>query len=92
MSRGLGDVYKRQTVDTADQPWLTRTDADADAFPPPPEPPPSPEPPPRRRPPSDYRVTGGDISRTDEIAGGENDRPWIALPIEPDEPDTPPER
>jgi len=35
--------------------------------------------------PADSRGTGGWRSRTEEI-GGDDERPWIALPIEPDEP------
>ena len=57
---------------------LTRTDADT-----PPKPPPSP------RSATEFRVIDGERTRTDEISQS-GDRPWIALPIEPeDEPEEP---
>jgi diguanylate cyclase (GGDEF)-like protein len=70
-------------VDGIDQPWLTRTD------PSPPRPPASGSTragdAPPQRPAADLGPSGGrgPGSRSDEIRSGE--RPWIALPIEPDD-------
>ena len=69
------------------QPWLTRTD---DAWTPPPRAPGQPRPPeaPSQRPAADLGAGGGSFgrsgSRSEEIRS--EDRPWIALPIEPYEP------
>jgi hypothetical protein len=70
-------------VEAPEQPWLTQTEssgplqtgngvAQVEDDPP-------------QRPPADYRTSGRDASRSDEIRGS-SDRPWIALPIEPDDP------
>jgi diguanylate cyclase (GGDEF)-like protein len=64
----------RPAAEPPDRPWLTRTDADS-----------PPQPPPRPRSATDFRVIDGERTRTDEISGEGGDRPWIALPIEPEE-------
>ena len=64
----------RSTTESSPQPWLTRTDAER-----------PPKPPPRPRSATDFRVIDGERSRTDEIDPS-GDQPWIALPIEPEEP------
>ncbi len=70
-------------VDAPEQPWLTRTDVSG------PTPsatrPDTTEPPAPPRPAAEYRVIEGEMTRTEEVSRGE-DRPWIALPIEPDDP------
>ena len=53
--------------------------------------PPRPDDGPTPRPASDPRSSPGSASRSDEINGGD-DQPWIALPIEPDDPTEPPVR
>jgi hypothetical protein len=76
-----------EAPDEADQPWLTRTESRGVIEPTEPasgaarveDPPPG-------RPPADYRTTGRGSSRSDEIRGTD-DRPWIGLPIEPDDTD-----
>jgi hypothetical protein len=68
----------RSGGESSPPPWLTRTDADS-----PRKPPPSP------RSATDFRVIDGERSRTDEI-NPSDDQPWIALPIEPEEPPEPP--
>ena len=74
----------RTAVEAPDQPWLTRTDdmpevatngsgtvrPGDDAV---------------DRPATGYGPPGSGSSRTDEIRGDTVDRPWIALPIEPDD-------
>jgi diguanylate cyclase (GGDEF)-like protein len=79
-------------VEAPEQPWLTRTSSDA----PPPragEQPPKPRSSPPQRPSAEYRLIDGERSRTDEIRrGSTGDRPWIALPIEPEDQDEPPTR
>jgi diguanylate cyclase (GGDEF)-like protein len=80
-------------VGVAEEPWLTRTDGPT---PEPPPPPPSPgearsDDAPTQRPPADPRLGGRASYRSDEIRRTD-DRPWIALPIEPDDPpERPPE-
>jgi diguanylate cyclase (GGDEF)-like protein len=80
----------RTAVDAPEQPWLTRSDTAAE------------DPPqsgvvysddlPPQRPTPDRRSGGGSRSRSDELRDDDDDRPWIALPIEPDEPTEPPRR
>jgi diguanylate cyclase (GGDEF)-like protein len=85
----------RTAVDAPDQPWLTRTEPglSADANPPSRGEARSYEAPPDASDewpasdewsPPDPRGRRGDLSRSDEIRAGD-DRPWIALPIEPDD-------
>ncbi len=67
-----------EAPDTPERPWLTRTDTpDAPGMKPP------------QRPAVDQRGFGESGSRSGEIRGGGTERPWIALPIEPD--DLPPQ-
>ena len=74
----------RTAVDAPEQPWLTRTDGPVDEadggsdMVRPPEAS-------RDRTPTHYRFPGSSPSRSDEIRDDGGDRPWIALPIEPDE-------
>ncbi len=78
-ARTAVDAPESPGVDASDRPWLTRTETSltlprtgtdrADDAP-------------TQRPAADLRSSGGP-SRSDEIRGGE--RPWIALPIEPDD-------
>jgi hypothetical protein len=70
----------RAAAEPPDRPWLTRTDAES-----------PPEPPQRPRSTTEFRVIDGERTRTDEINDGD-DRPWIALPIEPEEPPERPRR
>ena len=70
-------------VEAPEQPWLTRTDVSGPADPVPGQATVEPTAPPR--PAAEYRVNEGEVSRTEEVSGG-GDRPWIALPIEPDDP------
>ncbi len=83
----------RTAVDAPEQPWLTRTEggtpasrpADGVSVPPVP-----PDRSPRQRPAAEYRVLDGEMTRTEEISRGPGkDRPWIALPIEPEDPPEP---
>ena len=67
----------RTTVETPDQPWLTRTDGQADIT--------TPGNGTSDRPAADHGSTGRGTSRSDEIRGTTDDRPWIALPIEPED-------
>jgi diguanylate cyclase (GGDEF)-like protein len=84
--------WAQTAVEAPDQPWLTRTDADVEPPPRSGERPPE-APPPPQRPNTGYRSYEGGRSRTDEISRGDGgDRPWIALPIEPEEPPEPPAR
>jgi hypothetical protein len=76
------DVPAAGSDDAADQPWLTRSQ---------PSPPQQPQPDagpadevPPQRPAADLRGGSGSGSRSDEIRRG-GERPWIALPIEPDD-------
>jgi diguanylate cyclase (GGDEF)-like protein len=76
----------RTAVEAPDEPWLTRTDSTTDMPRPgsdlshghdrPPD-----------QPSADYRLPGSMRSRADEIRGDDDERPWIALPIEPDDDD-----
>ncbi|MEX1345500.1 MAG: GGDEF domain-containing protein [Candidatus Limnocylindrales bacterium] len=75
----------RTAVEAPDEPWLTRTDGapdaggnDDDGFV-------RPGRDSTRRPADEYRLPGTGPSRSDEIRGDGDERPWIALPIEPDE-------
>jgi diguanylate cyclase (GGDEF)-like protein len=69
-------------VEAPDEPWLTRTDSWA------PEPPQTgtveTDEPPLQRPAAERRARDGTGSRSDEIRSS-GERPWIALPIEPDD-------
>lgn len=76
----------RTAVEAPEQPWLTRTEG----TPPPPgdagftrpadDVSDRPD-----RPASSHRSPGSNTSRADEIRSGSDERPWIALPIEPDD-------
>ena len=69
--------------ETAAQPWLTRTEPSPGNAPAPHRV--EPEPPPAPRDSTERRASEDGLSRTEEISRGD-DRPWIALPIEPDDP------
>ncbi len=69
----------RTAVEAPDQPWLTRTDGQSSVTPPGNDT--------TDRPAADYRAPGRGASRSDEIRADADDRPWIALPIEPEEDD-----
>ena len=73
----------RPGTDAAAQPWLTRTESSPDIASEPHRA--EPEPPPAPRGSTGQRASEEGLSRTEEISRG-GDRPWIALPIEPDEP------
>jgi diguanylate cyclase (GGDEF)-like protein len=75
----------RTSVEAPDQPWLTRTDV---TFPADVEPRPGlahADDRPDDRPSTERHNTGRASSRSDEIRGTGDDRPWIVLPIEPDD-------
>ena len=73
----------RTAVEAPEQPWLTRTDGSVER-PAQSGTAPSDDAPPQR-PAADLRSSRAPGSRSEEIRGGD-DQPWIALPIEPDDP------
>ena len=77
------DAPEHPGRDTPDRPWLTRTDTSLTQ--PPRSGSDSTDETPPQRPAADKRAGGATDSRSDEIRRG-GDRPWIALPIEPDDP------
>jgi len=74
----------RTAVEAPDQPWLTRTESSGGEATLPGNGAAKVEDLPPGRPAAEYRTPGRASSRSDEINGGD-DRPWIALPIEPDD-------
>ena len=76
----------RTAVEAPDQPWLTRTEGTGviDVTQPGNGLPHIGEDAPFERPAADYGAPGRASSRSDEILGSD-ERPWIALPIEPDD-------